>query len=229
MSGQPSPPSLRRRRAWKEEVRRGWNRASFVYRPRRATQDLFGHASMEYREWLRPLLTNLPRGARVLDLGCGNGIPAAQLLSTRFRLTGVDVSDTQLRRARRLVPGAHFLRADLAEVDFAPESFEAVLSLYALIHVPREEHRAVFRRVFHWLAPGGWFLVIVGEERYEGRQSNWLGSEAPMRWSHYDAATYRRWFPSEGFRIVRDSFVPEGDGGHRLFLARKRRRRTGTP
>lgn len=159
----------------------------------------------------------------MLDLGCGTGIPAARVLAARFRVTGVDVSTTQLRRARRLVPRAQFLRADLAEVDFPPGSFEAVLALYSLIHVPREEHRPVFRRVSRWLTPGGWFLVLVGEERYEGREPKWLGSDVPMRWSHYAAAIYRRWFPKEGFRIVRDAFVPERDGGHRLFLARKRR------
>ena len=214
-------------------MRSGWNRVSYRYRPRRASSDCFGHLERDYRAWLDPIGKALPRGSLVLDLGCGNGIPAARILSQRFRVTGVDLSDVQVRRARRLVPKARFVRADISEVDFPPSSFAAVISLYALIHVPREEHRPIFRKVAEWLVPGGWFLATLGHSTYEGRESAWLGSDAPMLWSHYDAATYRRALDAEGFRIVREEFIPEGDGGHQLFLARKRAlgpvRRTSAP
>jgi SAM-dependent methyltransferase len=169
----------------------------------------------------------------VLDLGSGNGIPAARILAGRFRVTGVDISDVQVRRARRLVPRARFVRADLSEIDFSPSSFAAVISLYSLIHVPREQHRPLFRKIARWLVPGGWFLATLGHSAYEGQESGWLGSGAPMLWSHYDAATYRRGLGAEGFRIVREQFIPEGDGGHQLFLTRTRApgsvRRTSAP
>ncbi len=205
-------------------MRSGWNGVSYRYRPRNSSSDCFGHTEAEYRTWLDPILQGLPRGAEVLDLGCGTGVPAARILAGRFRVTGVDISDVQLRRARRLVPRARFVRADLAEVEFPPRTWGAVVALYSIIHVPREEHRPLFRKVARWLAPGGWFLAILGHSAYEGKESGWLGSEAPMLWSLYDAATYRRWFGAEGFRLVREEFVPEVDGGHQLFLAR-----TGRP
>jgi len=213
-------PIPRSRSSWNEAVRLGWNRVSYCYRRRGASSDAFGHLERQYRRWLHPILTSLPRGAPVLDLGSGTGIPAALLLSRRFRVTGVDISDTQVRRARRLVPNARFIRADLASLEFPRESFEAVVSLYSLIHVPRSEHRALLGRIARWLRPGGWFLGIVGHSRYEGVEEDWLGSDATMLWSHYDAATYRRWLRTEGFRIVREEFVPEGDSGHQLFLGR---------
>ncbi len=50
--------------------------------------------------------------------------------------TGVDISDVQVERARRLVPGAVFLRADATDLDFPSGSFDAVVCLYALIHMP---------------------------------------------------------------------------------------------
>jgi len=204
-------------------VRSGWDRVSYRYRPRRATSDCFGHLENDYRAWLGPVLRTAPRGSEVLDLGCGNGVPAARVLSERFRVTGVDISDVQVRRARRLVPRARFVRADLAQVDFPQGAFAAVVSFYSLIHVPREEHRPLFRKVARWLGPGGWFVAILGHTEYEGTESGWLGSDAPMLWSQYDAATYRRWFRAEGFRILREEFIPEGDGGHQLFVTRKGR------
>lgn len=226
-SGRPASRSPIPRSKWKETVRTGWNRVSYRYRPRGRSADTFGHEETEYRAWLDPIMKAVPRGSPVLDLGSGNGVPAARILARRFRVTGVDISDLQVRRARRLIPRARFLRADLAEVDFPPGAFAAVISLYALIHVPREEHHGLLRKVARWLVPGGWFLAIVGHERYEGVQRGWLGSEARMLWSHYDAATYRRWFRAEGYRLIRDQFVPEGRSGHHLFLVRTARHPNG--
>ena len=42
-----------------------------------------------------------------------------------------------------------------------------------------------------------------------------------MWWSHADVATYRQWLTQVGFVMLREEFVPEGDGGHILFWARR--------
>lgn len=201
-------------------LRESWNALSKVYRPPRRAADPFGHDEAEYHEWLAPLLAKLPVGSNVLDLGCGTGVPATRLLSRKFHVTGVDLSDVMIRRARRFVPRATFLRADMTEVRFNEGEFTAVVSLYAIIHVPLAEQRPLFRRVRSWLRPGGWFLAVLGHGSVEGWERGWLGSDVPMYWSHTDARTYRRWLTSAGFEIVGQKFVPEGDGGHELFLTR---------
>ena len=202
-------------------MRKGWNRLSTVYRPARSTADRTGHLNREYRTWLDPILRILPRRAYVLDLGCGNGNPTARILARKFQVTGVDISDVQVRRARDLVPGARFLRADMTQVRFPPEAFDAVVMLYSLIHVPRRKHRPLLSRIYRWLRPGGLLLAIVGSEAWTGRESSWLGVEVEMYWSHADAATYERWLGETGFVILRRHFIPEGESGHELFLARK--------
>lgn len=203
-------------------VRDGWNRASRLYRPDEAGADLFGHTFESYRGWLRSLLEELPRGAPVLDLGCGCGIPVARLLAERFRVTGVDLSDVQIARARSLVPEATFVLEDMTRLDLPPGSFAAVVCLYALIHVPLVAQRPLLTRIRRWLRTGGHLVLVTGHERYEGVEENWLGSGAPMFWSHADAATYREWLEAAGFRIVEQVFVPEGAGGHELFRATAR-------
>ena len=205
-------------------VRRGWNLASTIYRPPETASDVFGHSFQDHEEWLRPFFHAVPRGAEVLDLGCGCGVPDARLLSPRFRVTGVDISDVQIDRARRLVPSARFVRADMTEVRFRPESFGGVLCLYSLIHVPVEEHRLLLARIYRWLRPGGTLLIITGETQYTGVEENWLGSNAKMYWSHTDGATYEKWLGEIGFEVLRRTKVPEPGAEHALFLARKRRR-----
>jgi hypothetical protein len=43
-----------------------------------------------------------------------------------------------------------------------------------------------------------------------------------MWWSHADAATYLGWLHESGFDHIEQAFVPEGNGGHALFWARRR-------
>jgi SAM-dependent methyltransferase len=179
-------------------------------------------APERYSTWLAQLRERVPAGGAVLDLGCGCGVPLARdLTASGYALTGVDISAVQVRRARRLVPEARFVRADATRVAFPTRSFAAVISLYALIHMPLEEQPALLGRIGRWLRPGGWLLATTGQHAWTGTEERWLGGEAPMWWSHADAATYRTWIGRAGLRVVSQELIPEGDGGHALFWARR--------
>ena len=96
-------------------------------------------------EWAADLVSRLDDGARVLELGCGGGTRETRELAARFRLTGVDLSERQLERARERVPGAAFVHGDLTTVEFddashvastspvAPESFAIPVRAVPLI------------------------------------------------------------------------------------------------
>ncbi|MGA9312441.1 MAG: class I SAM-dependent methyltransferase [Pseudonocardiaceae bacterium] len=77
-------------------------------------------------------------------------------------VTGVDLSDVQICRARQLVPSATFIRADATTVNFPTASFDAVVCLYALIHMPLDEQPPLVARIATWLRPNGWFLATTG-------------------------------------------------------------------
>ena len=161
-------------------------------------------------------------GCRVLDLGCGCGIPVARRLASRHSVTGVDLSAVQIARARELVPSAMFICADMTNVDFTEQSFDAIVCLFALIHVPLTEQAGLLRKIRGWLRPNGVLLATVGHQAWTGVEENWLGvAGGDMWWSHADAATYRRWLAAAGFLIEEERFVPEGTSGHTLVLARR--------
>jgi 2-polyprenyl-3-methyl-5-hydroxy-6-metoxy-1,4-benzoquinol methylase len=196
-------------------VRRGYNALSYHYRSDDA-------ADGRYAPWLAELKERLPRAGSVLDLGCGCGIPAARsLAASGYQVTGVDISEVQIEWARRLVPAGTFLRADATQVRFPPESFDAIVCLYALIHMPLAAQPQLLRHAASWLRPAGWLLVIAGHRAWTGKEDNWLDGSAPMWWSHADAATYRSWLEQAGLEITAQALVPEGDGGHTLFWAHR--------
>jgi 2-polyprenyl-3-methyl-5-hydroxy-6-metoxy-1,4-benzoquinol methylase len=196
-------------------VRSGYNALSHYYRGDEDT-------AHEYDRWLTDLRDCLPEHGQVLDIGCGCGIPVARHLSNAgHQVTGVDISDVQVERARQLVPAATFIRADATEVEFPAGSFDAVVCLYALIHMPLDRQPLLLRQISRWLRPGGWLLATTGQEAWTGTEVNWLGGPATMWWSHADAATYQSWIRQAGLEITVQQFVPEGDSGHALFWARR--------
>ena len=200
-------------------VRAGYNILSRAYRADTADEA----TQRQYVEWLGVVRERAPAGGDVLDLGCGNGIPAAKWLSDNgFWVTGVDLSDTMIDRARELVPKARFLRGDATsvdDIDFGGSAFDAVVSFYALIHMPITDQPGVIARAARWLRPGGLFLATVGHTAWTGTENDWLGGGADMWWSHPEAATYRAWIESAGLAIDDERFVAEGAGGHTLFVA----------
>ena len=166
-------------------VRRGYDALSYHYRSDDAGED-------EYAPWLAELRARLPAGGAVLDLGCGNGVPVARSLAAAgYQVTGVDISDVQIERARRLVPAGTFIRADATVIEFPPRSFDAIVCLYALIHMPLAAQPGLLRRAAGWLRPAGWLLAVAGHSAWTGTEGNWLGGPAPMWWSQADAGTYR--------------------------------------
>lgn len=199
-------------------VRRGYDAISAAYR---GDDGQAASSSAEdvgrYAGWVTELAGLLRPGALVVDLGCGAGLPATRELADRgLRVLGVDFSEVQLRRARRLVPGARLVRADMTALRLRPASVDAVVSFYALIHVPLADQRALLPRIRDWLRPGGYLLAIVGATRWTGTE-NYLGAE--MFWDHGDTGTYRRWLREARLTPVWDRYVPEGVGGHSLILA----------
>lgn len=197
--------------AAKRLVRESYNQISHAYRGDAVD------AATNYPAWIDDLVAGLSDGDPVLDLGCGNGIPVSQVLSERFDVTGVDISDVQVERARRLAPRATFHRADMTQIHFPPGTFAAVVSLFALIHVPVAQQPRLIKRISSWLRPDGRLLATVGHMAWTGTEDNWHG--ARMYWSQADAATYAQWLDDAGFDIVSQRFIPEGDTGHELIVA----------
>ena len=113
------------------------------------------------RRWLA-----VPRGARVLDVGCGVGRWSRRLARRGAEVTGIDLSPTMIAEARRraeaegVATNCRFMTQDLKDLD-AGAQFDVVLGVTVLQHIldPRALRSAVTRMTDH-LAPGGQMVLL---------------------------------------------------------------------
>jgi ubiquinone/menaquinone biosynthesis C-methylase UbiE len=174
---------------------------------------------------LRGLLSRLAPGSRVLDAGCGAGVPVMKLVTdAEHRAVGLDFSARQLSLARSRVPGADLVRGDLSTLPFPHQHFDAIVSFYAIIHVPRRDHLAILRECHRVLRPGGLALLCLGanDVAEDHDPTSWLGTA--MYWSHYDAATNLELLRDTHLDVITDRLVPDpmGHSGHLFALAIRR-------
>lgn len=107
---------------------------------------------------------------QVLDLGCGAGEPFASTFVKRsWSVTGVDFSRRMLELAAKYVPEMETILADMRDVEFPPGRFDAVTIIYALFHLPCDDHATLFGRIFDWLRPNGKALFTYATREYTGQ------------------------------------------------------------
>lgn len=190
-------PAIEAARTYVRLVRDGYERCAAPYNATRSQAPV---------DLLATLIERLPEGSRVLDLGCGAGVPVTRALAGRFRTVGVDLSRSQLSLARRQVPDADLLLGDMSACAFAPVSFDAIVSFYAIFHLPRSEHASLFRRIHDWLRPGGYLLASLAWQEESGyTEHDFFGVE--MFWSNFGIEDYRRMLAGCGFVLLDEQTV----------------------
>jgi SAM-dependent methyltransferase len=199
---------------FKDIVKTGYNQIAKRYLATRTTD------SDDVR-LLGDFIELLSADARILDAGCGAGLPISKMLAEHFDVTGVDFSEAQIELARQKVPNARFLCEDMTRLNLPEDTFDGICSYYAIIHIPREEHRSLLANFHRMLKTGGMALLCLGAENLnDDIDEDYFG--ARMYWSHYDSATYLRMLKECGFAIMWARYVKDGDGGHLFVLAQKK-------
>ena len=167
--------------------------------------DSFADRIPLYRDIITRRMASVVRsvasGRRLLELGCGDG-RLLEVLESDFEVTGIDISEHAIARARARLPEARLLVGDVA-VCAAESRYDVVLALNLLEHLP--DPSALMLRVGEMLGEGGEFIFAV-PNKY-GLVGNVL--VALMNWmdrTHISTYTRERWLDLAGelgFKRVR--------------------------
>lgn len=179
----------------REKVRKGYEQGDYEsdYREAREVRE-------KEKDLIEGLLDEI-QGEKVLDLGCGIGVPFDRyLVGKDLDLVGLDISEKHIEMARENVPEAEFFVGDFFDQDFGKDSFDAIVSFYAIFHIPREEHQRLFRKIRHWLKDDGAALITLGPEEMDEHRGEIGGEE--MLWSSYSPEKNLEILEEAGFEIL---------------------------
>jgi SAM-dependent methyltransferase len=149
------------------------------------------------------LIGRLEPGARVLDVGCGTGVPTArQLVAAGLRVTGIDISPVMLELARANVPEADFRLVDVAEIDSGLGDFDGAVAFFSLLMLPRAQIPGALRRLHRLLRPGGHLALAMVEADVDDVPIPFLGVSVHV--SGFFSEQLRHLATEAGFEVLEE-------------------------
>ena len=199
----------------KDIVREGYDNIASQYD---AYRDPFNNEAE-----LNELMSLVEPGGHILDAGCGSGVVSRALIDNGFQVTGIDISQKMIGIARQLVPDAEFIVGDMTALEFDNETFDGIVSTYAVFHIPRTMHFSLFQDFHRLLKKGGALLFSIGSRETDGTDGVWEWEDfqsVPMFWSYYPPSKTIELLESAGFQIVFSRNVEQAGETHHWILAR---------
>lgn len=124
-------------------------------------------ADLVEKAYLNDILEHLTAGAKVLDLGCGDGKPILEyFIKHGINVLGVDASTQMIELAKANFPTTGFLLKDMRELDLE-EKFDAIIAWHSFFHLPAGDQPDMFAIFKRHLKPDGILLFTSGTERGE--------------------------------------------------------------
>lgn len=212
-------------------------------------------SSSRNRAWeeVNQTIKLLPKKAKILDLGCGNGRLLLSL-PTDCEYYGIDFSEGLIEEARKLHPGKKFELIDMTSDEFWThiDEYDAIFAIASLHHLEGKYHKALLNKCFESLKPGGYFVATVWNllqlrmwgyhinslwgKLTNGFRSVWVSFQGDFSRYHFtfDKRYLTKIAMSAGFEIVYCQYVSKGknerwfSGENLVLVAQKNPRHLGT-
>jgi SAM-dependent methyltransferase len=143
---------------------------------------------------------------KVLEIGCGNGRDAEEIIKKTNDYLGIDISEELIKLAREKVPEGHFEIADTVFFDF-PAGLDIVFAFASLIHITKEEFKVVLGKLFNSLNDNGIVRISLkySNTYKEITEESEFGTRTYYHYSQEDIKEI-----SNGFKIVKSEVFDKG-------------------
>ncbi|MGW2665169.1 class I SAM-dependent methyltransferase [Nocardia tengchongensis] len=137
--------------------------------------------------------------ARVLDVGCGSGVPTArQLVDAGVRVVGIDISPAMIAAAAAAVPEAELHTCSI--LDFSETGFDGAVAFFSLLMLSRAEIEQALTVLHEAVQPGGYLLLSMVEADLDNAPVKFLDTD--VRVSGYPCGALERVVEQAGFDIL---------------------------
>ncbi|MFO7792699.1 MAG: class I SAM-dependent methyltransferase [Candidatus Saliniplasma sp.] len=130
-------------------------------------------------------LDYLPKDARILDIGCGDGRDSYYLSRKDIDVVGIDLSKSMVELARKKYPDLAFFKEDMRDTVFPDDTFHGVWASLSIINMPKSELSTIESEIFRILGSDGIFAFSVKKGEGEGFEDNNIVSDHPRYFSYY--------------------------------------------
>ena len=158
---------------------------------------------------------------KILELGCGAGVPYTQYLSRYGNLVGCDVSGVQIEHAKQNVPNARFIQKDVMDLHLR-KKYDIIAMFHSFFNVDRMFKPILLRKINYWLSSYGVVIITTyGDETVIKHKDDFYGM--PMTWHHISVSDFEKLVTQAGFSVVDHSERTDniGDNETHLWLLEK--------
>jgi len=157
------------------------------------------------------VMIKIEKGMEILDIGCGTGNFSIKLADKGCSVTGIDISQEMLNKARAKTSNLadldiEYQLMDVYKLKFADETFDAVFSMAAFEFI--KEPQAAYEEMYRVLKPGGQMLIGT-----INRDSPWGKSYINHAWQNENSVFRFAEFKtlSDLLNLDRDHVVKQGE------------------
>lgn len=159
----------------------------------------------------RRLGRHLSRGARIMDVGCGNGRFLEQLhgLKRNFELNGIEISaKAALRASERLKAKAWIHTVTDIERHFGKNSFDAVSFIHVFEHIPNPSE--MFDQLQQVIRKGGIVMIVIPNiesRQFREYRHNWFHLDPPRHLHFYPRQLLVAEMEKRGFELIASKYL----------------------
>ncbi len=179
----------------KEKIKKSYNKIAQEYKEQR-------NKDLNQNKLIGELRSRLPEGSKILDAGCGSGIPVTKQLNQEYQVTGIDFSEKQIKLAKKEISNAEFRCEDLTQTMLQTKKYNAIISLFTLRHIPNKDQKSVLNKFYKALKSNGLLLITVGSVEWKGKNEDWLDTDIEMHWSQLGLKKSIKILEETGFKIL---------------------------
>lgn len=151
----------------------------------------------------------LPAGAFVLELGCAGGRDSEFFVKKKFKVMGVDLSEVFIREAKKRIPQAKFICADVRKLDFPKESFHGIWANAILLHISINEIPGVLQSIYGLLKPGGLLHIRVKEGQGEKEVKDSFSKDVGRTFTFFSKEEIERFVVDAGLIIIKTQVIAD--------------------
>ncbi len=176
------------------------------------------------KPWLDKVINRIKPQAKILDLGCGTGIPISKYFKeNNFDVTGVDSSSEMLKLARRYDPNGRFIHSDMREISLN-EKFDAIIAWHSFFHLSQDEQRKMFIIFAKHLNENGILIFTSGEEEGEVWSDN---GDQMLYHASLSQGEYQSLLKKHGFCLLEYKIMDPECGDASIWLAEYKKSQLG--